>query len=416
MKPWKKLLVLLAVFLLLSLSACRKNPDETTAPSDSVTDTTAYEDPIPDLSGHWYDGYEACISADYNGYLVGQQLYHINDDGALCLLDLTTMEESLICAKEDCTHHKAFCDAYFGYENYYIDGYLYRCENNTLVRCRLDGTEYTKLLTMGELDFGDRLYSNKRVNWFQVTESAIYYTLCAEYGVNLGDFTFETRKMYILVRFDMETGEEVVLGEFMGKTVSVMAARDDQVLITLGQEFTSEEWDDPEFEQILKASPRTLQVWDAEYQSFVTVKEGTYESFLPYKIEDGKILYINNKDGKIYSYDPVMEIDTVMEGTADRTVYGGKYVIIYDYDINNNYLALAETGEKVHNDFGDLRMSVCAYDEEGFIFEASEVVYPEGQDWGKIVATTTYYVRFADMEDGLNDYDCIQLHHWEREE
>ena len=289
-------MILLVALLLPSLSACGERTNETTAPSDSVTDTTAYEDPIPDLSGHWYDGYEAHISADYNGYLVGQQLYHINDDGALCLLDLTTMEESLICAKEDCTHHKAFCDAYFGYENYYIDGYLYRRENNTLVRCRLDGTEYTKLLTMGELDFGDRLYSNKRVNWFQVTENAIYYTITAEYGVDLGNYNFATKTMNAVVRFDMESGEETLLGEYDEKNVRILAARDHQVLIIQHQAFTTEDYKDPAFDQMHDSSPCTVQVWDAEYGYFITVKEDASGVFSPYKIEDGKLLYANYKD------------------------------------------------------------------------------------------------------------------------
>jgi hypothetical protein len=61
-------------------------------------------------------------------------------------------------------------------------------------------------------------------------------------------------------------------------------------------------------------------------------------------------------------------------------------------------------------------MGICAYDDEGFIFETAKYVYSEEQDWGEYVSRTTYYVRFADMEDGLHDYDCILLDHWEREE
>ena len=421
MKHWKIILILLVALLLLSLSACGERTNETTAPSDTgpSDNTTVYEDPIPDLSGEWFDADDVLsVGAGYDGYLDGQQLYRVNDEGALCLLDLTTKEETLMCAKEDCDHHKAFCEAYYGgYKNYYTNGYLYRCDfEGKLIRCRLDGTERTELLTMGQVELSNRFYQNVHVDSFQVTENAIYYTITAEYGVNLGNYNFVTKTMNAVVRFDMESGEETLLGEYDEKNVRILAARDHQVLIIQHQAFTTEDYKDPAFDQMHDSSPCTVQVWDAEYGYFITVKEDASGVFSPYKIEDGKLLYANYKDEKDYSYDPVTETDTVLEGTADRMIYGGKYVIIYDYGTSNNYLALAETGEKVHNDFGDLRMSVCAYDEEGFIFEASEVVYPEGQDWGKIVATTTYYVRFADMEDGLNDYDCIQLHHWEREE
>jgi hypothetical protein len=418
MKHWKITLILLVALLLLSLSACGEKTNETTAPSDTgpSDSTTVYEDPIPDLSGEWFDADDVLsIGVGYDGYLDGQLLYRVNDEGALCVLDLTTKEETLVCAREDCTHHKAFCDAYFGYENYYIDGYLYRRSGDTLVRCRLDGTERTELLTMGELDLGDRFYKNVWPVHFQVTESAIYYTLRAEYGVDLGDFNFATKEIYFLVRFDMESGEEEILGEFDEKDVNILAARDDQVLIT-AREIVELDFEDPEWEEISNNASLSLQVWDAGYESFVTVKEDACGVFAPYEIKDGKLLYTNYKDWKHYCYDPVTETDTVIGKTEDRTVFGGKYVIIYDYDISNNYLALAETGEKVHNDFGDLRMSVRAYDDEGFVFEASRVEYPEGEDYGEFVEQTTYYVRFADMEDGLHDYDCILLDHWEREE
>ena len=417
MKHWKITLILLVALLLLSLSACGEKTNETTAPSDTgpSDNTTVYEDPIPDLSGDWYKGYEETIGNEYNGYLDGQILYRVNDEGALCTLDLTTLEESLVCAKEGCGHQKALCDAYFGREAYYLDGYLYRRSGDTLARCRLDGTEWTKLLTMGKVELGDRFYQNTLVESFQVTESAIYYTIRAEYGVDLGNYNFVRKTIYFLVRFDMESGEEEILGEFDGKSVNIIAARDDQVLIT-AHEIVEVDFDDPDREELWDNASVALQVWDEEYGRFVTVKEGVIETFNPWKIEDGKIIYTNYRDDTYHSYDPVTETDTVIEKTEDRTVFGGKYVIIYDYDISNNYLALAETGEKVHNDFGDLRMSVRAYDDEGFVFEASRVEYPEGEDYGEFVEQTTYYVRFADMEDGLHDYDCILLDHWEREE
>jgi hypothetical protein len=174
--------------------------------------------------------------------------------------------------------------------------------------------------------------------------------------------------------------------------------------------------EDSEYDQIVNKAPVLLQVWDAEYGFFVTVKDGTRESFAPWGIEDGKILYHNGQDLANHSYDPVTGTDTVMERYGDRTIFGGKYVIVYDYESDKTDLVLVETGEKVHNDFGDLRMGVCAHDDEGFIFEAAKYVYSEEQDWGEYVSQTTYYVRFADMEDGLNDYDCIILDHWEKEE
>ena len=420
MKHWKITLILLVALLLLSLSACGEKPNETTAPSGTgpSDSTTVYWDPIPDLTGEWYVDNGVYVGAGYNGSLVGQQLYRINEDGALSLLDIFTKEESLICAKEGCSHRKAFCDAYYGYQSSYLDGYLYRKNHNTLVRCRLDGTERTELLTMGELDPGDRHYTFLWPEAFQVTENAIYYTIHGKHQVNMGNFNFETKTIYILVRFDMESGEQVVIGEFDDKAISIVAARDEQVLITLEDLLPEDMMDleDSEYDQIVNKAPVLLQVWDAEYGFFVTVKDGTRESFAPWGIEDGKILYQNGQDLTNHSYDPVTGTDTVMEGYGDRPIFGGKYVIVYDYESNKSDLVLAETGEKVHNDFGDLSMGICAHDDEGFIFEAEKIVYPEGQDWGEYVARTTYYVRFADMEDGLHDYDCILLDHWEREE
>ena len=161
----KVLCILLAAMLMLSLTACVKQPDGTTGDGVSTPTTTvpvgtgAPEGVKVDLNDQWV------INTD-GGHRFSEAGYYYLSDYFLYFMDTENGNSVILCSKAGCQHDKAedwdeiyACEAFIDGCTimFYSDGYLYfdkheRDNPNAihLYRRNADGTGEVKLATLGE--------------------------------------------------------------------------------------------------------------------------------------------------------------------------------------------------------------------------------------------------------------------------
>ena len=417
MRKMKSVLcVLLAAMLMLSLTACVKQPGGTTDKDASTVPaaTSAPEGVKVDLNDGWTIGIASTGPFSEVGY------YYI-DDSFLYFMDTKNGTSVILCSKAGCKHNEyedlkaqAACEANIGHCNiiFYYDGHLYYDKHDRdnpnaihLYRRNADGTAEKKVATLCEAYFSQT--ASVEIAGYLCADGILYYS-APIYGIveeSPNNFVL-SRSEVLLMRLDLTTGKEKEIMRLKNAYIMPLAARKDALIFHRFDALPPEEMKDPG-----KRDPRPslLQVWTESSGTATTIFEKTYEQCKMLGIYGDKFYYYGrNEYIGIYAYNFATgeHIATNLPENAGiiNENYWGAYEelksTIYDF----------RTGQPISGDFGDWYISFRVVGELGSIcrFRLYSGKTPDGK---KLVAEEMYgYGPFAAMEDGLQKEDILIIY------
>lgn len=416
---------LLVACLLLSLCACHVDDNTTTAPSNTNTNTTApsgttappVDVDITVKTDGWINiepsgSMASCIA--FGGY------YHCveMDRQFLAFTDINNGTTVVLCSKAGCKHHqetsqakKEKCDAYLGSAVFlmytYGDKIYYNSDDDgysgvDLYSRNADGTGKQKVADLGAdyvtskssitipyyLPVGDQLYYKIEVNGTVLREDGVYEV--------------QTVKQ-VLMRLDLTTGKETLIGEFVGEFPHIVAAREDQLLFLSYGKSNS----DAENGEDRNTRPVYLKVWDENVKQTDVLFEKTNNECFGTGFVVGSKYYYNgimlDEDGQEYSGDLAYDLATEV---TEKTDLGSE-------PLNGRYLfsgtSVYDAQEKtvLPADFSAIFCKALDRGDDGFILLKAFSEEGGTGDWDYSVYA---YVTYDALADGLQASDCLDFY------
>ena len=417
----------IVAILLLSLCACHVEPpvgSTATAPSNANTtapdSTTA---PVPVDITPKTDGWVNIDDSLFSFFAAGGY-YHDPQMGQqfLGFTDVSNGITVVLCAKPGCKHHEetsqsklAKCDAYLGDSVHTIflnNERIYYVSTNSLgileLYCRnADGTGKQKIAELGTQYVTPK--SSISVTYYIPVGSKLYYKIDVAESVLREDGVYEiqnTKK--VLMRCDLITGKEILIGEFTDEHPHMIAAREDQLLFyTLGKADAYKSDGSIDMEA-LNAQPVCLKVWDENAKQIDVVFEKTAKECSGDGFVIGSKYYYKgsalDEEGQEFSswfaYDLATEAVEISELTT--CPLDGRF-LLYESSVY-------DTQEKVSlpNDFSSQGLRALDQSDEGFILE--KVYWKENTgSWKEADYIVYAYVTYDALADGLQSADCLDF-------
>lgn len=431
MKAFRKYLsALLLLFMLMSLFGCRTDPQVSTQVPQSTAGTTQGStqgstetdigenlDPailaelkIDLTDSKWIQFSTAPSPA---GVFGEGGYFYAQDSAFLTYADLSNGISVTLCSKAGCKHGNALtaperreCDAHLNYvifKMFFWDGHIYYVLQDDgpggidLYRRNMDGTGEEKVADLGE-HYNDR---NTGVNITQFIQAGngLYYRVDVERIVGGVHETIQCD----LMRLDLDTHKNEVIAKFTDKYPHLVAAQSDALLYYTVDEEQEMDVMDPDYWEMVDNLKTSLRIWDRPTQKNAVLHEGTYRDFKPVGIRDGEILY---SDNNVYcTYNLTTETQTTAK-IQSEAVLDDRFALM-----NARYFCDAKTGEPLDNGIQDFLIYVYNAGEEGVILKRGHVIYVNGDP--QFDYTIHSYVTYADLEDGLQEADCLDL--WREE-
>lgn len=432
---------LLVTFLLLSLCACHVDDNTTTAPSNTNanTNTTA-------PSGTTAPPVDVDITVKTDGWINAESIternlvfayggcYYLAEMGSsfLSFLDVNNGISVVLCSKPGCKHHeetsvkKAMeCDAYLSHNTVFLhlyDDKIYYAGNDDgyggydLYRRNIDGTGMEKVAELG-LQYVTQK-SSISIVYYIPAGSKLYYKVDVQESTKNenGISTVETVKRALMC-YDLNTGKEVLIQEFVEDAPHMIAARDNQLLFYTVPSSSTQDRNDPDYKEKLNTRPTRLKVWDESVGQTDTVFEKTYAEWKGKGfVADGKYYYsarTQDEEGNdvygMFAYD----LGTEKVETADITgmPLDGRYSLKHDSENGEDYFYDLQTQTRLPNEFAAQNLYIEDMGDEGFILSKGYNKAEMTDDGGKIGDYTVYaYVTYDALTDGLQASDCLDFY------
>ena len=422
MRKTKSILcVLLAAMLMLSLTACVRNPDATTAlPSETGSGTattapaatSAPEGVKVDLNDGWTIGFASSGSFSDVGY------YYIHDH-FLYFMDTENGTSVILCSKAGCRHNATedyeelkACEAYFRPTTvfFYYDEHLYYDKYDAdnpnavnLYRRNADGTGEEKVATLCEEYFSQT--SEVVPGPYIIADGMMYYAASINGITESEPNNFEIQQTGgLLMRLDLETGKEKEILRMNDIYIQLFAAREDAIIFYTQELLPPDEMMSPDLAKLF-ALPARLQIWTESSGEAELIFEKTCEKcWTMLNIYGGKLYYFGTESyAHLYAYD----IATGERTTPDLPGLSGMINDDYWYAHGERNTTIYDfrTGKPVPGDFADWKVYIPEVGEKGFVAEFWLItdISPEGE----IILESKIrdYVPFAALEDGLQKED-----------
>lgn len=251
------------------------------------------------------------------------------------------------------------------------------------------------------------------VTQYIFAEDALYYRAdVMRLAQNEGENVREKTEFH-LMRMELNGGKDETLEEYrLTEAPLLLGARDDMLLYYTVPLLTKEEQEsDPNLRQ---DKPSSLKVWINEAaQSFTlfTYKFKEYSGSGP--IINGKYYYqyCYNPETSEYRY-KIFDLETQQHEESELLVLpeiNGRYAIYYSKESNfDNYLFDTVTGSPLLMDYSNVGLIALKANKEGVILQISQNTQNENGIWS-VVSTEYRYIRFAELEDGLQKTDGILM-------
>ena len=422
MKKMKSVLcVLLAVMLMLSLTACVRNPDATTVPQSPTTTvppvTSTPEGLKVDLDKNWTIGIASSGPFSEVGY------YYFSDY-FLSFMDTENGTSVILCSKAGCQHDKAedwdeiyACEAFIdgGTFLFYSDGYLYynKIEQDNpnaihLYRRNADGTAEKKVATLCEAYFSQT--ASVEIAGYISADGILYYSASIYEIVQTEPGAFvDTRTEVLLMRLDLTTGKEKEILRLKNAYIMPLAAREDALIFHRFDALPQNEMKD--FEK-RKNLPTLLQVWTKSNGTADTIFETTYEKCSLIGMYGDKFYYSGrNEYAGIYAYDFATGEHISTNLPENAVIVNENYWSVYDQEEFKTTIYDFRTGEPVSGDFADWRINFRIVGKKGGIVELALItgITPDGK---KLIVEKKIegYIPFAALEDGLQKEDILIMY------
>ena len=424
---------LLAAVMLLSLCACHVEPpvgstatapsdNGTTAPADGVTTAPPVDVDITLKTDGWvnmenFDGQRNAFA--FGGY------YHCAQMGShiLAFTDISNGTTVVLCSKPGCKHHEetsqtkqAQCDAYLGSAVFllyaYGDKIYYNSDDDGYggvdLYCRnADGTGKHKFADLG----AEYVTPSSKISiaYYLQAGNKLYYKIDVEGSVRgEGDVVEIQTVKQVLMCLNLDTGKEILIGEFTEEHPHMIAAREDQLLFyTLGKADAYKSDGSIDMEA-LNAQPVCLKVWDENAKQIDVVFEKTAKECSGDGFVIGSKYYYKgsalDEEGQEFSswfaYDLATEAVEISELTT--CPLDGRF-LLYESSVY-------DTQEKVSlpNDFSSQGLRALDQSDEGFILE--KVYWKENTgSWKEADYIVYAYVTYDALADGLQSADCLDF-------
>jgi len=424
---------LLVAVMLLSLCACHVEPPVgstatapsdigTTAPTDGVTTAPPVDVDITLKTDGWVnmENFDVQRSAfAFGGY------YHCAQMGShiLAFTDISNGTTVVLCSKPGCKHHeetsqtkRAQCDAYLGSAVFllyaYGDKIYYNSDDDgyggvDLYSRNADGTGKHKFADLG----AEYVTPNNRISitYYLQAGNKLYYKIDVEESVRGegGVVEIQTVKQ-VLMCLNLDTGKEILIGEFTDEAPHMIAAREDQLLFyTVGKNDPDASGGSMDREDRYKL-PVCLKVWDENAKQIDVVFEKTAKECSGDGFVIGSKYYYSgtalDEEGQEFSswfaYDLATETVEISELTT--CPLDGRF-LLYESSVY-------DTQEKVSlpNDFSSQGLRALDQSDEGFILE--KVYWKENtSSWKEADYIVYAYVTYDALADGLQSADCLDF-------
>ena len=399
----KKLLVVMALLLCLSLLACNKNP----TPSEPNGTSSIVMVPKPDSLPT--EGWHLPMQWHADTFAATEDGVFFLNNSCLCFLDTKTGCSVYLCSKVGCDHgerNETDCDAFIPGMTmmmFFHDGRIYYDiydEYGTHLYARnADGTGLQEIATLcaGHITKD----TSVSIREFSLADNYLYYSVVVEGVTELEDGSFYSEPIYeALMRFDLRSGKEEELFRTEDETVTILGTTDDMVLIIMRHLVTIEETQRPDYKDYITQFPAYLRLWSGETGGVSQLSEldrdlsGRFSGFF-----NGKAYFLSSDKTSFSSYDLASGTFGKADLPEDVTrIWNERYGAV----MLDGYYDLV-SGEYFANDYGTMTLPSGIDD-----FGASLTIVDTGLVWcefyskdSKGVYDQYAYVPFERLADGM---------------
>ena len=425
MKKWKKCLCsIVALLLLISLTACgtdpsgttvATNPSGATAATDPIASTAPYitvEKPAQLPTGGWQN----VNSITPDPYALTSDGCYFTFNSCLCFLDTNSGYSAFLCSRPTCRHGEFStanqllkCDAYLS-----GSASMLFCQNNTLysgvidpygtqLYARdIDGTNMRQIATLGK-NYISKETTHNIGGWSVCGEYLYYQAYVDTFDVSGENFTQVGKTICVLSRLNLNDGREEELLRTDEELFLLQGVNDGLVLLYMWENFDVNEFENSS-EYIKQVQPK-LRLWSEEAGGVATLCELDNDKHgRTLGITEGQLHFRSLEGGEISAYDFTIGELSESKLPPDVTMlWNQSYAGVY----RDSYYNLA-SGESFENAYGNMELPegfdkfylqfLCVSD-DGIVFSEG---YYKKQENNRLEGYDLFsYVPFSKMDDGL---------------
>lgn len=383
MKIKKVFVLILAVLMLCSLTACSETPPET-------------EDWV------WVrDQHISGAISDTGYYYIQKSILHY--------FDFAANAGAVLCSKADCLHKDENCDAYLqGLMTkplyFYNDRLYYFDQAEPVLYSRnATGMDLKKIGTVGEQYMKEK--KSVAIANCAVAGGYLYYQadVTAEVVEEDDSITTKLERKYI-GRIDLATGkDEILIEQILDNPLQKLilcAVQKNGILLSRWEGMEEMDRNDPAYIDAIGKIPVTLEYWNGNTgETEVLFRKTIKECASINMVSDGKVYYktLSHLDAENAGYTYSYDLNTGKEETVcamnARAYLGGSYVQCIDPETKKSFIYDMATDEKLPYELG-ISQYVHNVSGKGYVLSLS--------DEEKI---RYYYVTKDSLADGLQETD-----------
>ena len=394
----KRLALCLVLLISFSFLGCAEEPPATIAP---ITD--------------WDDGSSWVMARFYSTSALSDEGYYFPVDGMLYFADTSNGIAVCLCSKPGCLHEKGtpqeqeLCDAQLQGANppmfFWNDHIFYLGSDQYgphVYRRNADGTALTVVA-----DIGSRYVAEKKA--LQITDSAFwgnyfYYAVLVQSAVVSETEETSTVDMVYIGRFNLKTNKEEILLTIDHEAVYLTAVCPEGVLISYCEDIDAD-YEDEDFREQMNAAPAYVQFYDFETKETTTILSRTRQEIQSVSAVRGSKLYYTRSvenGGGIWEYDMKTGSDRKVCSNDNDTQIDGR--LVFKQVDGNSVLYHLPTGQFLPTAFAGERLKAECVSKDAVILTRKLF---EG---GKSTSAVYCYVKLADLADGLQEEDVLDLY------
>ena len=394
----KGIALCLVLLMSLSLFGCTEKPPATIAP-------------IPG----WDDG-SSWVLSRYQGGVLSDEGYYYANNGMLYFADTSNGIEVCLCSKPGCLHEKgtpeeqedcdanlngsAFMPMFFWNDHlFYVIQDLY---GTHVYRRNADGTAQAVVADLGTQYTKER--KNVELFYYVHWGDCLYYTAMVQSVVVSEEAEASVVDMTYIGRLNLKTNKEEILLELEHESLTLNAVCPEGLLFSYYED-AEIDYEDENYRDQLHKTPSYVQFYDFETKEITTILSRTYQEISGVRAVRSSKIYYPRSIGyhyEVWEYDMTTGNDRKV-CVDDKDVQIDGRLVIKNVD-GVSVLYYLPAGEFLPTAFAGERLGVDTVSDDAAILKRTLF---EG---GRSTRTVYCYVKLADLADGLQEEDALDLY------